>query len=254
MTTTPAIALRGVRVRLGTLLALDGITLELPNGGVLVVLGPNGSGKTTLVRTLLGLVPYEGEVRVLGAAPADVPPERTGYVPQIKTLDRTFPGTGLELVATGIRRRWPWRVRAGERARAASALRLLGSERLLDRAIGQLSGGELQRCYLARALVRDARLILLDEPATGVDVAGEETLHGFVDAHRRAGDLTIVIVTHDLSVAADHATHVLLLDRRQIAFGPPADVLTDALLTRTFGHPGHRYAVRAERPGDAARA
>jgi zinc transport system ATP-binding protein len=241
---------RDLTVRLGAEIVLEDVTVTVPEAGVLVVIGPNGSGKTTFVRALLGLVrPERGDVRVFGLAPSAVAPERLGYVPQIKTFDRSFPGTGAELVVSGLRRRWPWRITREERERARAALALLGSERLAGRTIAQLSGGELQRLYLARALVRRAALIVLDEPATGVDIAGEETLHGFIDTHRRAADVTSVIVTHDMSLAADHATHVLLINRRQIAFGPPAAVLTDAALTRAFGHVGHPYAVRvAERP------
>lgn len=252
--TVPAVEARALSVRLGAVRVLEDVTFAIPPGSVLVIAGPNGSGKTTLVRTLLALVaPSEGDVRVLGSAPAAVPPEWVGYVPQIKLLDRTFPGTGLELVVSGIRRGWPWRVRRAERERALAALRLLGSERLAGRAIGRLSGGELQRLYLARALARDARLILLDEPATGVDVAGEETLHGFLDTHRLARDITIVLVTHDLSVAADHATHVLLINRRQIAFGAPAAVLTSDALARAFGHAPHPFVVQPGAEAHVAR-
>lgn len=240
----PAVDVRGLTVSFGSNVVLRGITVAIPEASVLVVLGPNGSGKTTFVRALLGLArPDAGDVRVFGVHPEDVPPESIGYVPQIKTFDRSFPGTGIELVVSGIRRRWPWRITRDERSRALAALDLLGTRRLADRTIAQLSGGELQRLYLARALVRNARLVLLDEPGAGVDVAGEESLHDFIDAHRRAGDMTFVIVTHDVSVAAHHATHVLLINRRQIAFGPPATVLTDEALMRTLGHAGHPFAA-----------
>jgi len=245
--TAPAIDVRGLTVRFGTVAAVEDVTFAIPRGSVLAIVGPNGSGKSTLVRALLGLLaPDGGEVKVLGMAPEDVPPERVGYVPQIKTLDRTFPGTGIELVVSGIRRRWPWRVSGAEQARALAALGMLRSEHLAPRSIGHLSGGELQRLYLARALARHAELVLLDEPATGVDVAGEAIIHGFLDEHRRVGDITCVVVTHDLAVATDHGTHVLLINRRQIAFGAPAAVLTDDMLRLAFGHGTHSMSVPGE--------
>lgn len=249
---TPIVDVRGVSVRFGTRTVLENITLTIPEASVLVVLGPNGSGKTTFVRALLGLArPSEGAILVFGRAPKDVPADWLGYVPQIKTFDRSFPGTALELVVSGILRRWPWRISGRERDRACAALRAVGAERLAGRSIAQLSGGELQRLYLARAMVRNARLVVLDEPGAGVDVAGEATLHGFIDAHHGAGDITFVIVTHDLDVAAHHASHVLLINQRQVAFGPPEMVLTDEALSSAFGHVRHSLAVESVVKRDA---
>lgn len=240
---TAVLDVREMSVQFGTRTVLENITLEIPKASVLVVLGPNGSGKTTFVRAILGLTrPSTGEVLVFGRAPKQVPADWIGYVPQIKTFDRSFPGTALELVVSGISRRWPWKVSSAERERALAALEDVGAGQLIDRSITQLSGGELQRLFLARAMVRNARLVLMDEPGAGVDVAGEATLHGFIDAHHRAGDMTFVIVTHDLDVAAHHATHVLLINRRQVAFGPPAAVLTQGALSSAFGHVRHALA------------
>jgi zinc transport system ATP-binding protein len=119
----------------------------------------------------------------------------------------------------------------------------VGAEALADRALETLSGGELQRVYLARTLVRTPRLILLDEPATGIDVAGASDLYGVLEADQAERETTIVMVTHDWNAAYHHATHVLLLDGRQVGFGRPDAVLTDAGLRDAFGHTGHAHAM-----------
>jgi zinc transport system ATP-binding protein len=119
----------------------------------------------------------------------------------------------------------------------------VGAESLAGRALDALSGGELQRVYLARTLVRTPRLILLDEPATGIDVAGAADLYDVLEADQADRDTTILMVTHDWNAAYHHATHVLLLDGRQVGFGRPEAVLTDAGLREAFGHTGHAHAM-----------
>ncbi len=243
--TAPAVEASALTVQLGERTVLEQVTFAIPTAAVLAVVGPNGSGKTTLLKALLGLVkPASGRVLVLGTSPERLQPGSIGYVPQIKTLDRTFPGTSIDLVVSGLRRRWPWRIGDSERTRALAALRLVGAEQLADQPIAELSGGELQRVYLSRAAARDPRLIMLDEPATGIDMVGEETIYRFIDACHRSGTATVVIVTHDLSVAFHHATHVLLLNRRAIGFGPPRVVLSEDSLGRAYGHAEHRPAGR----------
>ncbi len=166
-----------LRVRFGTHEVLQGISFELQAGDFLAVVGPNGSGKTTLVKTLLGLIePDVGSVRVFGRPPIDAAPDRIGYVPQIKTLDRSFPALTIELVVTGLTRRWPARISSYDRARAMDALEQAGASAFARHPLGELSGGELQRVYLARTLVRRPELILLDEPATGIDTGGASDL------------------------------------------------------------------------------
>ncbi len=241
--TTMAVTVDDLAVRFNGVMALEDISFALPAGAFLAVSGPNGSGKSTLLRALLGLVPpARGGIRLFDVPPADQP-EGVAYVPQAKTLDRRFPGTSLDLIISGLRRHWPWRTTEGERETALAALRLVDAERLARRPVAVLSGGELQRVYLARAAARKPRLVLLDEPATGVDFVGEEIVYRVLDAWHKAGDMTVVMVTHDLAVAFHHATHVLLLNRRLVAFGPPAEALTEKTLQHAYGHMGHRYSL-----------
>jgi zinc transport system ATP-binding protein len=236
-----AVSVDGLTVRFGEVTALDAVSFSLPAGAYLAVGGPNGSGKSTLLRALLGLVSAdEGSIRLFGEPPMGCP-AGVAYVPQAKTLDRRFPGTALELVVSGLRRHWPWKSSKQERDMAREALRLVDAERLLNRRVAILSGGELQRVYLARAAIRRPRLVLLDEPATGVDFVGEEIVYRVLDSWRKTGETTIIMVTHDLAVAFHHASHVLLLNRRLVAFGPPEEMLTERNLQHAYGHMGHRY-------------
>lgn len=231
-------------VRLEGHSVLEGLSFEAGPGDFVAVVGPNGGGKTTLIRVLLGLLePNDGWAHVFGRRPSAVEPALVGYVPQVKRLDQTFPARALDLVLTAVRQRWPFWPGRADRTRALQALRRVGAESLADRALDALSGGELQRVYLARTLVRTPHLILLDEPATGIDVAGAADLYDVLEADQAERDTTILMVTHDWNAAYHHATHVLLLDGRQVGFGRPETVLTDASLRDAFGHTGHAHAM-----------
>lgn len=246
-----AIDVEALSVRLGRHLALDRLTLALPEGAFLAILGPNGGGKTTLLKVLLGLIaPNEGRARVFGQAPADVAPQWIGYVPQVKTLDRSFPALSLELVVSGLRARWPARIGRSERQAALEALGRVGAAHLADRPIAQLSGGELQRVFLARSFARGPRLVLLDEPAAGMDVAGEADMYALLEAYQRTSGATVLMVTHDWEAARHHAGHVLVLNRRAISFGPPAAALGEAFMRQAFGHIGHDHAMMHGATGD----
>lgn len=246
------VATSDLEVCFGDHAVLDGITFEATPGDFVAVVGPNGGGKTTLIRVLLGLVtPDAGEVHVFGRSPSAIDPALVGYVPQVKHLDRTFPARALDLVLTALHQRWPFRIRAEERERALDALARVGAEALADRRLDGLSGGELQRVYLARSLARAPQLILLDEPATGIDVAGAAGLYDVLEEDQAARDTTILMVTHDWNAAYHHATHVLLMDGRQVGFGPPQEVLTDACLREAFGHTGHAHAMLMGDPSHA---
>lgn len=238
----PAVHVRDLGIAYGRREALRGITFDAGRGSFVAVLGPNGSGKTSLIKALVGIVdPAAGQVHVFGRPPRGA--RDVGYVPQVKTLERRFPATALELVVSGIRGRWPARCSAAEKEAACKALRSIGGEHLAPRQLSALSGGELQRIYLARSLIRQPRLVLLDEPATGVDAAGASDLFDVLESYQHLQDATIIMVTHDWNAAFHHATHVLLLNREQISFGQARDVLSETNLRRAFGHVGHEHAM-----------
>jgi zinc transport system ATP-binding protein len=242
-----AIETAGLSVTLGGFVALDALDLALAEGEFLAVIGPNGAGKSTLLRVLLGLQkPSAGLVRLLGQAPERVARGSIGYVPQLKTLDRSFPALSCEVVISGKLQRWPFFSSRERHAQAEAALAQVGAAHLVHRPLSVLSGGELQRVYLARALVRQPRLILLDEPAAGIDRPGEEDMHHVLEDYRRRSGATVVMVTHDWGAAYHHASRVLILNQRAIAYGEPREALTDANLRHAFGHSGHAHAMSWE--------
>lgn len=230
-----------VSVRFGAVMALEDVGFDLDRGQTLAIVGPNGAGKSTLIRVVLGLVrPLRGHAAILGKN-AGVDPRRIGYVPQLKTFDRSFPATALELVVSGARMRWPALVSVGERELAHRALAGVGAGHLLGRPLAGLSGGELQRVYLARALIRRPDVVLLDEPATGVDFLGEHDLYDLLESYQEDSAAAIAMITHDLTAARYHSDRVLVLNRRTHGFGTPAEVLTDDCLRAAYGHLGHEH-------------
>lgn len=231
-------------MRFGEVEPLRGVSFSVPEGAFAAVVGPNGAGKSTLFKVLLGLLPFQGEVHLFGRPPREVDPGLLGYVPQIKTFDRSFPALSLELVVSGIRRAWPFRVTREERARALEVLEEVGALELAERPLGRLSGGQLQRVFLARALVKRPKLLLLDEPATGIDPLGEQDLYRLLEAYQARSGATVLMITHDWEAAFHHATHVLVLNREVIGFGPPERALSEECLRRAFGHLGHAHAIR----------
>jgi zinc transport system ATP-binding protein len=205
-----------------------------------------------LLKALLGLehsllrdgpTRIAGSIRIWGFPPGEVPPNWVGYVPQLKGFDRSFPALAIELVVSGLRRHWPFLIGRDERKQAIAALEKVGASHLANRRLGRLSGGELQRVYLARSLIRRPRLLLLDEPATGVDVVGEADLYRYLEAYQAESRATILMITHDWEAAQHHASAVLVLNRRVIGYGPPEKVLCHECLSQAFGHVGHAHQV-----------
>ncbi len=235
-----AIELDDVHVTFGEVRALESVSVAIEEHAFVALIGPNGSGKTTLLNLLLGLTrPASGVVRVLGGSPEHTPPALLGYVPQVKTIQRAFPARAIELVATGLKPAWPWRLPEPIRTASLTAMRQCGIEHLAMRPVGKLSGGELQRVFVARAMARQPKLLLLDEPAAGMDLAAEADLYHLLLHYRREHPCTIVMITHDWEGARAHASHALLLNHRVLAYGPAKEVASEHALLDLFGHRGH---------------
>ena len=224
----------GVSVAFEGVSILDAVTATVPRGGCTAVVGPNGAGKTTLLMALLGQVPVQGEVRIAPLPDGRAP--RIGYVPQRLQFDRGLPLTVGDFLVMGMQRSplW-WGIRSRHRTAARELLRAVRAESLERRRLGALSGGERQRVLLALALQRDPDLLVLDEPAAGVDVQGGYLFCELLERLRRERGFTELMVSHDLGTVAFHATHVILLNRRAVAEGPPGDVLTGPNLMAVFG-------------------
>ena len=237
----PCAQVNDISIRFGSYTALTGVCFPVMPGDFITVIGPNGGGKTTLLKALLGLTP-------LSAGDIVIPGGRRGlaYVPQFKTMDRRFPAVAEELVASGMTRRWPAFMGSGTRQKAREALAAIGAQRLCGRSVSALSGGELQRVFLARAMVSEPRVLLLDEPATGIDAVGEADMYRLLEEFQTRSGAAILLVTHDWHAVRHHCSQVLILNGAQVAFGPPSTTLTEPNLQRAFGHLGHRHALLAQ--------
>ena len=224
-------------VALGGQRILENITLHLHCGELTALVGPNGAGKSTLLKALLGEVPHAGAIHFLpvpGHGCEDAPV--IGYVPQQLEFDRFSPVNVHDLFA-GALSRWPVALLYSRRIRRAAleALRCVEAEHLIDRRLGRLSGGELQRVLLALSLTPAPNLLLLDEPVSGVDPAGRELFYRTVSELRRRFDLSILMVSHDLAGAMEVADRIVFLNRRIVCLGRPAEVIANVELRRVFG-------------------
>jgi ABC-type Mn2+/Zn2+ transport system ATPase subunit len=221
------VACRGLTLAYGPRTVLSDVTFAVGPGRRAAVLGPNGGGKTTLFRALTHeLEPVGGELEA---------PPRSGVLPQTERSRLDFPVSALDVALMGAVSRLEWWRRPGraERARARAALERVGLGAHAGETFGGLSGGQRQRVLLARALVQDAPVLLLDEPFSGLDARSSELVMGLLDELAAEGR-TLLVATHDVEQARAWDL-VLCLNRRQIAFGPPAETLTLPVLERTYG-------------------
>lgn len=224
----PAVVVRGAALGYGAGPVLTGLDFSALPGSSVCVLGPNGGGKTTLFRALVGeLAPLEGDVAVQG---------RPAYVAQTDRTQLAFPVSALDvaLMGTLAHGRWWLPARRVERAAAQDALERVGLGDEARTRFGALSGGQRQRVLIARALVQDAAVLVLDEPLGGVDPVSEATITRLFSALRDEGR-TLLVSTHDVESARGFDS-VLCLNRRQVAFGAPAKTLSRKILESTYGN------------------
>jgi zinc transport system ATP-binding protein len=234
--------IRNLTVRKGEVEILSGIDADIRCGEVTALVGPNGAGKTTLLLAILGQVPYTGTIRFCRAAEHGQGAPRIGYVPQHLPLDPDVPITVLDFFALSAQRR-PVFLGASRRTRevARQSLERAGVAHLLQSPLGRLSGGELQRVLFALALRDAPDILLLDEPVSGVDVAGEERFCDFLSKVQRDSRFSLLLVSHDLSVVTRHADRVICLNRRLVCSGATTEVLTPENLAAMYGTDAHLF-------------
>ncbi|HYT77166.1 MAG TPA: metal ABC transporter ATP-binding protein [Vicinamibacterales bacterium] len=215
----------GLSVAFGRTQIFNNLSFHLNRGACLAVVGPNGAGKTVLFRTLIGAIPAQGSVHW-------APGIRIGYVPQKLDIVRDVPVTGVDF----LRAKLPGRGSA-ERQIAVALASVDLSWDAARRSIGALSGGQFQRLLVAFALLGNPDVLMLDEPTAGVDEPGQERLNELVHRLQETRALTVLLISHDLSVVYRYATDVLCLGRERVCFGVPRTVLTPDLLNEIYGTP-----------------
>jgi len=198
---------------------INSLSFELKKGDTLTILGPNGAGKTVLLKTLLGLLPYKGKVEWKKNI-------RIGYVPQRLPFIKDIPLSVEDFL----------KLKRSSEKEIEGILNSVGfKENLLDKKIGALSSGQFQRILIAWSLIENPQVLLFDEPTTGIDIEGEETVYRLLARLKRDRELTILLVTHDLSVVYTFSNYVICLNKQPVCYGFPQEVLTPENLKRLYG-------------------
>ena len=222
------IRLDGVAVSFNGQAVLDEVQLSVQPGEIVTLIGPNGAGKTTLVRVVLGLLqPDRGNVRRAARL-------RIGYMPQKLHVDATLPLSVLRFLRL---------VPGVDRKRALAALAEVGAEQVIDSPLQSISGGEMQRVLLARALLREPQLLVLDEPMQGVDVAGQAELYRLISRLRERHGCGVLMVSHDLHLVMSATDQVVCLNRHVCCSGHPEQVSGDPAFIELFGQDAKSLAV-----------
>jgi zinc transport system ATP-binding protein len=241
---TPLVTLDNVSVTLGGVHILQGVSAELMRGKIIALIGLNGSGKTTLLRAVLKEIPYQGAIQFhCGHDHRQPSPQHVGYVPQKLRIEANLPLTVRDLLAVSLQRR-PLFLGIGSRMEHdfREMLGMVGAPlTLLDRPMDKLSGGEQQRVLLSLALKPNPELLLLDEPAQGIDFKDQESFYELITRINIERGVTVLLVSHDLSIVPKHAHHVLCLqDGRIQCQGTPHEINRD-VLKQVFGFESALY-------------
>ncbi len=195
------------------------LSFELKEGQTLTILGPNGAGKTVLLKTLLGLFPYKGEIKWKEGV-------KVGYVPQRVPFVKDFPISIKEFFELKTKRK----------EEAKEILKTVGfDENFLEKPLGELSSGQYQRILVAWALIQNPNVLLFDEPTSGIDISGEETIYQLLERLKKERNLAIILVTHDLSVVFKFSDYVICLNKCPICQGLPKEVLSPEILSKLYG-------------------
>ncbi len=221
----------------GEKIVIRDLSFQVPHGARLAVVGPNGAGKSTLFKALVGILPLHGGRILIHGELLGAHKDCVAYIPQREEVDWRFPVTVSDVVMMGRFGQMGWlsRPSKADRQNVRKSMEQMGIVDLAAHSIGQLSGGQQQRAFLARAIAQEPHILLMDEPFTGVDVTTQEVTLNLLD-HLHNQQVTTIISTHDLNLAASRFDLVLLLNHRLIAYGTPSQVFAKDNLAQAFGN------------------
>ena len=231
--------IQNLSVKIGTDDILSDVNLHIHCGQMVALIGPNGAGKSTLVKAILGQREYEGVIAFSAPGIRHRRPPRIGYVPQSPSFDAGDPVSVQDLFSCCLSRRPAFLGLSSDmREKTRECLERVHGEALIDKRIGTLSGGELQRVLLALALEPLPNILILDEPLSGVDVEGQTELMDMLDEIRKRYDLSILMITHDFGMLPTYADNVVLIDHAIVKMGTPDEVLDSEEFRRVFHRRG----------------
>lgn len=221
---------RNLSVAFGKLKILSDLSFSVKQASTLAVIGPNGAGKTLLFKALIGAETHAGEVRWK-------PGIKIGYIPQKLDLERDLPITAFEFLAAKAK------IMGLSRSHVEESLKLVDLPlAAAKQPIRNLSGGQFQRVLIAFAFIGDPDVLLFDEPTAGVDAPGQEKIYELINRLKKENKLTVIIISHDLSLVYEYADEVLCLNREKVCFGAPRDVLEPKALEELYGSPRKYYS------------
>ncbi len=241
-------------VKIGRLTIFDHVNIHIHCGQLTALIGPNGAGKSTLLKAILGEVPHTGKLHYVDAKGKHTGHPVIGYVPQYLRFDVSSPTSVMDIFMACLTQRPVWLYSAKSlRPRVLKSLERVRAAHLIDRRLGALSGGELQRVLLALALDPMPDLLLLDEPVSGVDQNGLELFYEIVADLREKEDMAIILISHDLNMVAKHADQVVLMNKGVVMSGTPEEVFADRRTKKIFGMLAGESAqeAAADIPADA---
>lgn len=222
-------------VKAGQMTIFEDVNIHVHCGQLTAIIGPNGAGKSTLLRAIIGEVKHTGSLKYVDAKGAHTGKPIIGYVPQFLKLDVSAPITVLDLFSACLSNRPVWLLPASQRQQVEKSLKRVRAAELIDRRLGALSGGELQRVLLALALNPLPDILLLDEPVSGVDQNGLEIFYDILEDLQNSEDMAIILVSHDLNMVARHADQVVLMNKGVVCCGTPQEVFSDSRTRKIFG-------------------
>ena len=231
------IKINDLSVSFGDEKVLDNVSLHMHCGELTVIIGQNGAGKSTLLRAILGQIPHEGSIEFKETRTGNISNVmKIGYVPQTLNIERELPMTVYDLFASFISKYPVWLPRNKKLyARIKEQLKLFSVEDCIDKQVGKLSGGQLQRVMLSIALTPMPDLLVLDEPVSGIDENGVRDFYRLVDEMKHKHDLAVLLVSHDLELVRKYADKVILLDNRILCQGSAEEVYVDENFRKVFG-------------------